>query len=376
MRIGRLRTWALVGVGAGWISGAAAPALAAEGILEINQTCADLSSGCFPGDVGGFPVTISQPGSYRLTSDLVSTVSAPVVSILVEFVTLDLNGFTVKGNAIQGPSTQSAILGGNRVTVRNGFVRDASSHGVLLGESSRVEDLHVVNSGGHGVGVNARSIVRAVVATANKASGLTVGFASVIEGCSANGNLAHGISLVSGTLRGSTSIGNGLTGGDFGPSVSFASNVFEANVGGDVVGGHGSGGNVCGDGSCTSDGRKRYYLTDAIHSGAPALTACTAGFHMASLWEIANPTELSYDGRLGYELADGQGVSGTYGWIRNGWFSYTAAASPALSNCAAHTSSAAGDFGTTVGLQWFATEHWSTQSVSCAAPERVWCVED
>ena len=47
----------------------ATPALAVDGVLEINQTCA-VQTGCFAGDSPGFPVTITQPGSYRLTSNL------------------------------------------------------------------------------------------------------------------------------------------------------------------------------------------------------------------------------------------------------------------------------------------------------------------
>ena len=44
-------------------------AFASDGVLEINQACA-LNGGCFSGDDAGFPVTISSPGSYRLTSSL------------------------------------------------------------------------------------------------------------------------------------------------------------------------------------------------------------------------------------------------------------------------------------------------------------------
>ncbi len=49
--------------------GLTSPALAVDGVLEINQACAD--SGCFSGDGAGFPVIISAAGSYRLTSNLV-----------------------------------------------------------------------------------------------------------------------------------------------------------------------------------------------------------------------------------------------------------------------------------------------------------------
>ena len=49
----------------------AAPALAVDGVLEINQTCA-VQTGCFVGDTAGYPVTIYSKtgGSYRLTGDL------------------------------------------------------------------------------------------------------------------------------------------------------------------------------------------------------------------------------------------------------------------------------------------------------------------
>jgi hypothetical protein len=38
------------------------PALAVDGVLEINQTCAE-QTGCFTGDAAGFPVTISASGA-------------------------------------------------------------------------------------------------------------------------------------------------------------------------------------------------------------------------------------------------------------------------------------------------------------------------
>lgn len=43
--------------------------LAADGVLEINQTCAE-ATGCRPGDGSGFPVTISSPGNFIPTRDL------------------------------------------------------------------------------------------------------------------------------------------------------------------------------------------------------------------------------------------------------------------------------------------------------------------
>ena len=44
------------------------PTALSAGVFEIDQRC--VAVGCFPGDFAGFPVTISSPGEYRLTSNL------------------------------------------------------------------------------------------------------------------------------------------------------------------------------------------------------------------------------------------------------------------------------------------------------------------
>ena len=66
-------------------------AQAAEGLLEINQTCS-VQTGCFPGDAPGFPVTISSAGGYLLTSELDAPTDGPAIDIQASAVDLDLNG--------------------------------------------------------------------------------------------------------------------------------------------------------------------------------------------------------------------------------------------------------------------------------------------
>jgi hypothetical protein len=270
----------------------AAPTSASDGVIELNQACGNNNgvAGCLPADFPGLPVEIHQPGSYRLTSDLVSSFEgAPVISVFAEDVTVDLNGFTVRGPGIANQYSLAAIWGGHRVTVRNGFVSSAANDGVQLGGSSRVEDLHVHGSSGDGVRIAGEGTIRNVVATSNAGNGITAGAASVIDGCTATANGGSGISLASGTVRGSTATQNAAKGGDFGNDVTFATNFFRANGGGDVAGGHASGGNLCGDRSCTTDGRRRFYLTATPHAPAAATTACAAGFHFAALNEILDP---------------------------------------------------------------------------------------
>ena len=75
----------------------ARPALAVDGVIEINQTRA-VAGGVTAGDTAGFPVTISASGSYRLTSDLQVGTSANFgITIGAADVTLDLNGFNIVG---------------------------------------------------------------------------------------------------------------------------------------------------------------------------------------------------------------------------------------------------------------------------------------
>jgi hypothetical protein len=83
----------------------AAPQLAggADGALEINQDC--VAAGCFTGDAPGYPVTITVPGTYLLTTDLAPPGSAFVDAISIPQaspVDLDLGGHTISGGSICG----------------------------------------------------------------------------------------------------------------------------------------------------------------------------------------------------------------------------------------------------------------------------------
>lgn len=86
-----------------WLPGAALLMLAslqlqaAEGNYEINQACA--AAGCFSGDSPGYPITITVPGSYELTSDLNVTGgnSTNGIEVSVSMVNIDLNGHVLNG---------------------------------------------------------------------------------------------------------------------------------------------------------------------------------------------------------------------------------------------------------------------------------------
>ena len=120
----------------------AGPALAVDGVLEINQTCAE-NTGCFLGDTAGFPVTIAAPGSYRLSSDLV-VFGGTVVDILAAAAgaSLDLNGFAIRGNTVctgtppvcvpTGGSGVGVRINASRVRVANGEISGMRADGVSV----------------------------------------------------------------------------------------------------------------------------------------------------------------------------------------------------------------------------------------------------
>src|SRR5882724_7856320 len=73
---------------------------AADGIVLIDQKHA-LVGDITPGDAPGFPVTISQPGSFRLSGNLiVPDLNTTAIHITADRVTLDLNGFSITGPAV------------------------------------------------------------------------------------------------------------------------------------------------------------------------------------------------------------------------------------------------------------------------------------
>lgn len=133
---------------------------------------------------------------------------------------------------------------------------------------------------------------------------------------------------------------------------------------------------------------RSFYLTQSTHNGGQALSACAAGYHMASLWEIFDPSNLRYDTQLGLTLGDsGFGPpSGelAFGWIRTGTPSGGAGTEMiGQANCRAWTESTGAVRGTAVSL----TEHWTSTFVdriswwgkglsSCSETHHVWCVQD
>jgi hypothetical protein len=109
--------------------------------------------------------------------------------------------------------------------------------------------------------------------------------------------------------------------------------------------------------AANNKGPRKFYETKDSVDGAHALTACAAGYHMASLWEIFDPSNLRYNTNLGMTSDDsGFGPPNT-GWIRTGQRSNGGTPlSPGFNNCNAWTAADSLNNGTAARLDAL----WST----------------
>jgi hypothetical protein len=128
----------------------------------------------------------------------------------------------------------------------------------------------------------------------------------------------------------------------------------------------------------------RFYLTGTEYPANEALTACASGYHMASLWEILDVSNLVYGHPAAHVRADsGQGPpSDAYGWVRTGYIASTSDTA-GTGNCSNWTSTSNADRGTSIGLSryWVTAPGdigpWDATFAACDSVEqRVWCVGD
>ncbi len=159
-------------------------ARASDGVIEINQARA-LAGGVTPGDAAGFPVTLSQSGSYRLTGNLTAPdANTTVISVGAPAVEIDLGGFEIRGpgtcldnNASPGCIVAGSGIGihanGNRyITVRNGTVRGLGAIGIYLYYFGRVEDVNLFGNGTYGFYCNLNCTIERSIVRANQRSGI------------------------------------------------------------------------------------------------------------------------------------------------------------------------------------------------------------
>lgn len=163
-------------------SGPPAPTMRTLGELDASLTElvkkgeARIAVDLLPGDATALHV-ITQPGSYFLRSNLVSySATQSAIRVTADGVTLDLNGFAVRGSGagstVAGIDASGSTL--QRFVVRNGTI-DGWSTGVLGANSMLAENLLVENSRVQGIYAGADSIVQRVQVLGSGGLGIRAG---------------------------------------------------------------------------------------------------------------------------------------------------------------------------------------------------------
>ena len=152
--------------------------------------------------ISSLPYTISNSGSYFLTTSLTS-VSGDGIDITTNNVTLDLNGFTLLG---AGSGAGINVLNPARnLSIRNGVLDSWGNGGVNAtnGFNCQLERLRESNCGNIGLAAGNNCSVLFCTATGNISNGIAVGNNCVVRDCTANDNTglqAFGIQVGSGCV--------------------------------------------------------------------------------------------------------------------------------------------------------------------------------
>jgi hypothetical protein len=183
---------------------------AADGVVLIDQATIVAS--------GGFPYKITEPGSYRLSGDLVvKAADMTAINIDASNVTIDLNGFS-----ITGPGSTAGLYGvadlnaGTAIAVRNGTIA-GFSYGIQLTGSGGLKDAvtgaiienMIVYNNGVGISTGPSSLVRGNVVTGNTSDGIITRSYSTIAGNTVTNDGEVGIATnCPSNLVGNIAIGN------------------------------------------------------------------------------------------------------------------------------------------------------------------------
>lgn len=240
----------------------ATPALAVDGVLEINQACAVLT-GCFQGDAAGFPVTISSPGSYRLTSNLTQIIEegqsqdANFIDISTSGVSLDLGGFEISCSIFFSVSSCTGAGNGiyasgstiERITVEHGSIVGVPGMAVRVESQSLVRDV-AVSGGLVGISVSDDSLVIGNRVRGVGSYGITTGARSVVSNNAVSGSI-YGLQVGSySSVSGNTVYGSNSYGMILSTGVGYRGNTINGYTYPISGGGVNAGGNVCGLALC------------------------------------------------------------------------------------------------------------------------------
>lgn len=183
-----------------------APAFAAGEVL-LTQAAA-ITGGVTPGDAPGYPITLSQPGSYQLAGNLTFTAGVGI-EVTSPSVTIDFKGFLLDGSG-----TADVGVAGNldQAVVRGGSITGVKFNAINGDDSWTVENMQISGNGSFGsvaravfLGNDSRVLNSTIVG--NLGTGITCFVACVIRGNVVSDNTEIGIYV----LRNGLVLGNTIT---------------------------------------------------------------------------------------------------------------------------------------------------------------------
>lgn len=137
------------------------------------------------------PFTINKSGSYYLAEDITfTTMNTNAITIEANDVTIDLNGFKIKGPAsgTTGIGISQSATGFVSATVMNGTVLKFQDGINLGGPGNRIINVIAKNNPGNGIQSGDRALISQCSAFNNGPAGIKAGGDSVIKNCISHGN--------------------------------------------------------------------------------------------------------------------------------------------------------------------------------------------
>jgi parallel beta-helix repeat protein len=152
------------------------------------------------------PYEITAPGSYYLTRNLRGRPGAGGITIAANDVTLDLNGFALRGTSGSVAGIVAVARGGrverlHNVRVHNGAIANWGGPGVdlAIADDVQVSDLRVSGNGA-GLRVGNGGQVHGTSVKDNRGLGIEGGDCTTVLGASVDGNGADGINVGKGSV--------------------------------------------------------------------------------------------------------------------------------------------------------------------------------
>lgn len=181
-----------------------------KALAEVEPRIA-INTSNTPGDATNLFI-ISQPGSYYLTQNIDGVVGKHGISINASNVSIDLNGFAVRGTpgmgAFNGIRTGGAGL--TCINICNGTISGWGGSGITLSATAAlVSKISAALNLSWGIIVGNNSYVEDCVASTNTSGGISANDGSAVTRCTAASNTGTGIAAdASGLITQCVSYGN------------------------------------------------------------------------------------------------------------------------------------------------------------------------